>query len=202
MHGDHGPDQEDRGHRPEYRPALALVARVSSERVGEREGHGEHQEHLDEVGQRCRVLERVGRVRVQETATVVAQLLDDFLRGDRAEGDGLLGSLQRGRGGRGVQRLGHALPDEEDGEDNRDRKEDVEDAAGQVHPEAAERLRAPPGETANERDRDGLAGGGRGEVADGQDQHLAQVAGPGLARVVLPVGVRLEADRRVERQVR
>jgi hypothetical protein len=56
--------------------------------------------------------------------------------------------------------------------------------------------------TANERDRDGQAGGGRGEVADGQDQHLAQVAGPGLARVVLPVGVRLEADRRVEREVR
>ena len=80
-------------------------------------------DHLDEVGQRRRVLERVGGVGVQEAAAVVAELLDDLLGGDRADGDRLLGALERGRGWRAVQGLGHALPDEEDGDDHRDRQE-------------------------------------------------------------------------------
>ena len=39
---------------------------------------------------RRRVLERMGRVGVEEAAAIGAQLLDGDLRGGRADGDGLL----------------------------------------------------------------------------------------------------------------
>ena len=48
----------------------------------------------------------------------------------------------------------------------------------------------------------GQAGRGRGEVADREHRQLGEVARAGLAGVVLPVRVRLEADRRVEGEVR
>ena len=100
-----------------------------------------------------------------------------------------------------VPRLRNALPDEDERADERDRQEDVEHAAGQVDPVVAERLRAPARQPAEERDGDREAGGRRGEVADGEHGGLGQVRRTGLTRVVLPVGVRLEADRRVEGKV-
>ena len=57
--------------------------------------------NISTVGEPGGVLERVGRVGVEEAAAVVAQLLDPLLRGDRADGDVLDGALERGddRGG-------------------------------------------------------------------------------------------------------
>ena len=144
----------------------------------------------------------MGGVGVEEAAAVVAQLLDEFLRGDRAVGDRLLRAFEGGdRLGR-VPRLRHTLPDQHEGSDEGDRQQDVQHAAGQVDPVVADRGRAAPRETAEQGDRDGQAGGGRGEVADGEDGGLGQVRRARLTGVVLPVRVGLEADGRVERELR
>ena len=188
-------------HRGEDRPALALVAGVLAERVGQRERRQQDREHLEPVGQRGRVLERMGRVGVEEAAAVVAQLLDPFLGGDGAKAIVWRAPWSVVTVGRAAPRLRHALPHEDERADDGDRQQDVEDAPGQVDPVVAERLRAAPGQAAEQRDGDGQAGRGGGEVADGEHGRLGQVAGAGLARVVLPVRVRLEADRRVEGEI-
>ena len=54
-------------------------------------------EHLHEIGQRRRILERMRRIGIEEAAAVGAQHLDGFLRGHRAHGQ-CLGV--RGRGSR------------------------------------------------------------------------------------------------------
>ena len=154
-------------HGAEDRPALALVAGVPPERVGQRERDDSRiANDLEPVRQRRRALERVGRVGVEEPAAVVAQLLDPLLGGDRAEGDGLLRALEGRHDVGRVPGLGHALPDEDERADDRDRQQDVQDAAGQVDPVVADRLRAAAGQAADQRDRDREAGRGRGEVAD------------------------------------
>ena len=140
-------------------------------------------------------------VDVEEAAAVGADGLDDDLRGDRPLGDGLLGALQ----GRGIdiaaQILRHALPDEDQADDDRERQQDVERAAGQIDPEIADGLRRPADEAADEGDGDGDAGRGRDEVMDREPGHLDEIAERRLAAVVLPVGVGREADGRVQRQV-
>jgi hypothetical protein len=75
-------DQENCGHRSEERPALLCVVDHLAERVGKRGGNGEDREALHEVGESCRVFERMSRVRVEESAAVRPQLLDG-LRRDR-----------------------------------------------------------------------------------------------------------------------
>ena len=85
--GDAG-DEEDR-HRREDRPALALAADHAPVGVGEAGRDDQDQQHLDEVGEPGRVLEREGRVDVEEAAAVGAEHLDRLLRGDRALAEGL-----------------------------------------------------------------------------------------------------------------
>ena len=136
--GDDDAGQEQDAHDREDRPALALVADHAAEHVGERRADREDQHDLDEIGDGVRVLERMGGVGVEEAAAVGAQHLDDFLRGDRALGDHLLGAFQRRRLGIGAEVLRHALPDEEQADDDRDRQQDVERAAGQIDPEIAD----------------------------------------------------------------
>ena len=147
---------------------------------------------------RVRVLERVRGVGVEEAAAVGAQHLDDFLRGDRPLGDHLLGALERGRLGVGAEILRHALPDEEQADDDADRQQDVERAAGEIDPEVADALGRAPGEAADQRDRQRDAGRGRDEVVHGEPRHLDEVAHRRLGHVGLPVGVGVEAHRRVE----
>ena len=73
-HGDPG-DEEHRHRRPE-RPALPGVADHLAEGVDEPGRNGEDGQHLEEVGQRVRVLVGMGRVGVEEAAAVGAELLD------------------------------------------------------------------------------------------------------------------------------
>ncbi len=144
----------------------------------------------------------MGRVGVEEAATVRAQHLDRLLRGDRPLRDELLEPLDASHLGVGVEVLWHALPDEEERKDDADRQQDVEDAARQIHPEVAEVPPAAPREPTDDRDRQHDADGGGGEVVEGETSHLRQIAHRGLATVVLPVGVRREADGGVEGQHR
>ena len=93
-------------------------------------------------------------------------------------------SVVTSRYGREV--LDHALRDQQQREDDRDRQEHVEIAANEIDPEVAERLGAvgpvSAGEPARERQRDADARAGRGEVVPGEPRHLGEVAHRRLAR--------------------
>ena len=94
------------------------------------------------------------------------------------DGDVLRRALEGRDDLRRVPGLRNALPDEDQRADDGDRQQDVEHAAGQVDPVVAERLGAAAGQAADQRDRDGEARGGRGEVADGEDDR----SGSGTSR--------------------
>ena len=140
----------------------------------------------------------MGGIGVEEAAAIGAQHLDDFLRGDRPLGDHLLGAFERRRLGVGAEILRHALPDEEQADDDRDRQQDVERAARQIDPEVADALGRAAGEAADQRDRQRNAGRRRDEVVNRQPRHLDEIAHRRFGHVGLPVGVGDEADRRVE----
>ena len=93
----------------------------------------------DEVRERRAVLERHRGVDVVEAAAVGPELLDELLRGDRAEGEGLRSAGERPERLAARERLDDALRDEEQGADHADRQQDVEDRAREVGPEVAER---------------------------------------------------------------
>ncbi len=193
---------EQHAHRGEDRPALTLVAHHAAEHVGHRCAEREDREHLNEVRQRGRVLERMRGVGVEEAAAVGAEHLDRDLRGDRADRDGLLGAFERGRLDVRSERLRDALPDEEQREDDADRQQHVERAARDIDPEIADRLGGGAREAADQRDGEHDAGRRRQEVLVRQAEHLHEIGHRAFAAVVLPVGVGDEADRRVERRDR
>ena len=158
----------------------------------------EDRDHLHEVRQRRRVLERMRGIGVEEAAAVGAEHLDRDLRGDRADRDGLLGAFQRRRLDIGAERLRHALPDQEQRVDDADRQQDVERAAGEIDPEIADGLHRGAREAADQRDGEHDAGRRRQEVLVRQAEHLHEIGHRAFAAVVLPVGVGDEAHRRVE----
>ena len=84
---------EDDEHGGEQRPALPAVADHAPEGVAERRRDQQDREHLEEVRERRRVLERVRGVHVEEPASVGAELLDGDLARGRPERDRLLGHL-------------------------------------------------------------------------------------------------------------
>ena len=75
---------EDHEHRRQHRPALPRVADHLAERVAQGGGDHEDRQHFQEVRERRRVLERMGRVDVEEPAAVGPELLDRDLRRRRA----------------------------------------------------------------------------------------------------------------------
>ncbi len=97
--------------------------------------------------------------------------------------------------------LHHALRHERERQHERQRQQHVERAPREVDPEAADALRRPPREPAEQRDEHRHARRRRDEVLHRQAQHLGEVAHRRLAAVALPVGVGGEAHRRVERHL-
>ena len=88
--GDAHRAEEHDHHRRVDRVALAAVAGHPPVHEYERRGDDQHGQHLDEVREPGRVLERVRRVGVEEAAAVGAQLLDRLLGGDRPDRDRLM----------------------------------------------------------------------------------------------------------------
>ena len=161
----------------------------------------EQEDDLEEVRPRPGVLERVGGVGVEEAAAVGAELLDRLLRRDRSTLDRLLDAGERLDRVRRGEVLDDPTDEEEDRGDGGQGQEDAERRAGQVDPEVADPVRAHPGEAADDRSGDGDARRRRDEVLDGEAEHLGGVPGGCLTRVGLPVGVRREGHRAVERRV-
>ena len=118
----------------EERPALPRVLDHVAERVGEAGAEHEDQQHLHEVRERRRALERVRRVGVEEAAAVGAELLDGFLRRDGPLRDGLRRAFDRLGDGVGMEVLDDALRAQDERRDDRDRKQDVERARASGRP--------------------------------------------------------------------
>jgi len=132
-------------------PALALITDHAAEHVSQRRGDREDRDHLQEIRQGSRVLERMCGIGVKKTATVGAEHLDRDLRGDRPDRDGLFRAFERCRVDVGAERLGHALPDQDQRKRYADRNEEVERATGDIDPEITDAARGVPRETADER---------------------------------------------------
>ena len=158
-------------------------------------------EHLDQVGQRRRILERMRAVGVEEAAAVGAEFLDDLLRGHRALRDGLRGDRVHHRLAAGIDRrlavgvhmlhllrldqlrrvvglqvLHHALRHQHQRADDAERQQHPQAAANHVHPEVADGLHLPARDAANEGDRQRDARRRRNEVVIGQAGHLGEIA--------------------------
>ena len=99
------------------------------------------------------------------------------------------------------QALHHALPRQEYGQDHGQRQQHVQRRARDVDPEIADRAGRTGSKAADQRERNGNAGGGRKEVLAGQADHLRQDTHRLLAAVALPVGVGDEADGGVEARI-
>ena len=81
-----------------------------------------------------------------------------------------------------------------------ERQQDANGAARDVHPEVADRLATVAGQPAHQGNRDREPHGGGQEVLDREAGHLHRVSERRLRRVGLPVGVRDERHRGVERE--
>ena len=132
--GDGDAGNKQHAHDGEDRPALPLIADHAAEHVGQRRADREDRQHLHEIGQRRRILERMGRIGVEEAAAIGAEHLDRDLRRHGANRDGLLGAFERRRLDIGAERLRHALPDQEQRVDDADRQQHIERACGSHRP--------------------------------------------------------------------
>ena len=203
---------EDHEHRDQQGPALPRVADHPAEGVAQRRRDQQDGQQLQEIRQRRRILERVRRVRVEESTAIRAELLDRDLAGRGSERNRLFGHgrvrgrdrdrLQKRHGAIGREALHHTLADQNDGQQQRQRQQDVHRAARQVDPEVAKTRSLATLESADQRDQHCHAAGRGHEVLHAESEHLGQIAQRRLAAIALPVGVGREADGRVERRIR
>ena len=146
-------------------------------------------------------------VGVKESASICAELLDDFLRRHRALCDDLLGNGLRGdlsmragdlrrvrlnqvHRGVGFQVLHHALRNKNERAHKAKRQQHPKQAARHIDPEVSEFLCFSARDAANDHDRQHDPGRRRNEVVISQPSHLRQVAHCGFAAVHLPIRVR------------
>ena len=73
--------QEQSHHRSPDRPAMRLVPDHAAQVVRQPAPDGEDREHLNQIGERCWIFERMSRIGVHESTAVSAQHLDCNLRG-------------------------------------------------------------------------------------------------------------------------
>ena len=201
LEGGRGGQRTDRenSHRAENSPALTLVAHHDSVGAGEGERDKQDQEDLDEICEAVRILERVRGVRVEETATVRAELLDRFLARDGPAGNDLCSTGEGVHVLGGVEVLDGAAGDQKDRADERDRQKDAEVTAHEVNPEVTELIRAVAGNTADDHDSHADSDGGRNEVLERHAQHLREMGHRRFTAVRLPVRVGHERGCRVPR---
>src|SRR5215207_4287259 len=137
--GGEGRGEPEHEHGAEQGPALLAVLGQLPEGVGQRERDQQDQKHLEQVREPVGAAERVAGVGVEEAAAVGAELLDDLLAGRGAAGNELRRTVEGVGHREAIEVLDHALADEDEGTDNRDRQQDADDRAGQVDPEVADR---------------------------------------------------------------
>ncbi len=195
-----GGGDPEQAHDRENRIALAIVANHPTERARQGERNGEHQNDLKQARPGQRILERVRRVGVEESATVRADLLDGLLGCHRAARDDRVCAGDRRVVLERIEVLNHAGDDQNHRGNNRQRQENTQDSAGDIHPEVSDGQRLATREPAYQGDRDRDSHGGRREVLYGEPRDLDRVTHRELRRIRLPVGVGDKGDRRVPRE--
>jgi len=111
MH-DHGRGgDEHHQHRPQHGVPLSGIADRPAKRQTQRGGDQQHRQHLHEVRQRRRILERMRRVGVKQPSAVDAEHFDSFLRRDGSHRQRLLHPLKRSEGQIRAEVLRYALTD-------------------------------------------------------------------------------------------
>src|SRR4029077_19318196 len=98
------------------------------------------------------------------TPSVVAQVLDRLLRRKGPYGEDLLRSTQGVRGDVRADALDHTLREQDEGDDDRERQQDVEGRARHVDVEVADRLDRPTRDATEEGHGHGDTDGGGQEV--------------------------------------
>ena len=194
--------EEQHEHRRPHRPAVFDVARHAAEQVDERRRDHEDRDQRPEVRPRRRVLERMRGVRIEESAPVRTDLLDDLLAGHRAHRKRLLGPFERGDVQIRLEVLDHTLLHEQQRQQQRRRQQHVQRAAREIDPEVAQpttRLFTAPRDAAHQGNRNAETNRGRHEVVERQLCHLREVRHRRLAAVALPVRVGGERHRCLER---
>lgn len=199
QHEAHG---EQRAHGRQHRVALLGAAQHRAQRAQQAERDQQHQHDFGEVRDRARVLKGVRGVRVEEPAAVGAQQLDGFLGGYRPARDRLQLPGQGVHRQRVVEILDDTARQQRQRGQHRQRKEQADDAAGQIDPEVAQGAARLGCEPADQSDDDAQAHRGGDEVLHGQACHLCRVAQGAFPGVRLPVGVGDEGGGGVERQRR
>ena len=164
-------------------------------------GDQEDRQHLHGVGQRGRILKRMGGVGIKETSSVGTHYFDRFLRGDRPHRQQLPGPLQRGEGLIRKQVLQYTLLHKQQGDNQRQRQQHPQGDAGQIDPGVAKRNDILAGEGAGQGEDHRNAAGCREEVLHRQPRHLAEIAQGGFTGIGLPVGVADKAHRGIQRQM-
>ena len=154
---------------------MSAIADHLAEADHDRARQRDHQQSLQQVGDRGRVLVGMGGVGVEEAAAIGAKMLDGLHRGDRPQRDRLVRTLDRMRGDAGGQRLRLALLNDHQRQHERGGHQDAGGEADQVAIEIAEIGAAiRDREGADEGHGDDEAGSGGGEHRKGDRRHLAE----------------------------
>ena len=109
-------------------------------------------------------------------------------------------AFDRRRGRITVEGLHHALLHEHDRNQDRQRQQDVERAARKIGPKIPDAVRLLAHKPTRQRDGDRDAGRSAHEIVHRQTGHLREVTHCRFAGIRLPVRIRHEADRGVERE--
>src|SRR5580692_5061014 len=221
----HTRHEQNRHGRPNC-PAVRLRSRHPAKRVGETCTDSEDREHLEKIGKGRRVLKWVSAIGVEKPAPIRAEFLDDFLRGHRTLRNGLLGHRIHDRLAVGTdhwltvrthslhllrlyqrdfvvrfQVLYNSLRNQEKSPDHTKREKHPKAAANKVHPEISYGFHLPASNAANKGNAQHDAGRRGGKVVIGQPSHLGEITHRGFTRVFLPIRVRGERRRRIEREM-
>ncbi|OPY89650.1 MAG: hypothetical protein A4E72_01029 [Syntrophus sp. PtaU1.Bin208] len=108
--------------------------------------------------------------------------------------------LQGGNGFIGMEILDGSLGDQKKGVDQAERQQEIEIPPDQIDPEISEGLSRLPGDSPHQGRRHGDSGSRRNEIVEDESHHLGKGGEGRLSAVILPVRVRQETSRRVERQ--
>ncbi len=202
--GDGDADREDREHRREHHPGVAARQHDPAEHEDLRGRDQQDREHLEEVRERrsgSRTARPSSSCRTRRRSCPSCLIATCDATGPRAIVWCAPCSVVAVAWP--LERLRHALRDQDHREDDRQRQQDVDERAVEVAPEVAElgrvERREMPRTTATST---AMPDRGRDEVLHGEAGHLRQVRHRVLAAVVLPVRVRDEARGRVDRDVR
>ena len=209
-------------HGREDSPALSPIGHEATEAEHERERDEQQRDTLHQVRERRGVFQGARRVHAIIASAVRSELLDGNLAGLRPHGHHALIDHLHGCRIVGFYHIAlcidtdrfqqlyflifgyvlrRALPHVHHGHDERERDEHEKHGARHVDEEVAQARGAFAHQPAEQREQHGHAHGRCDEVLHGQADGLGEVAERALAAIGLPVRVRHEADRRVEREV-